>query len=86
MADDAAVTFTDTFYKLIFQDNMEICLAFELARNNVGIKHGSEEERKFLLLVYDPTNNCINHRYSVGLHNVPTKQSYSNHNCRKLLS
>ena len=30
--DDAAMTFTDTFYRSIFQQNMEICRAFEFAR------------------------------------------------------
>lgn len=89
--DAAAVTFTDTFYKLIFQENMDICNAFDLAKSNVGIRftkeeYGVDEERKFLLLVNDPENhdNCINYRYSVGLKNVPTDFQFSKHNCRAL--
>lgn len=39
---------------------MEICRAFGLAKQSVGIKHGEEQEDIFLLLVYDPKQiDCI---------------------------
>jgi ATP-dependent Clp protease ATP-binding subunit ClpA len=87
--DSAAVTFTDTFYKLIFQENVEICRAFQLAQNNVGIRHGPEEEKKFLLLIYDEKHECINRKFSIGLKpklEWTEMTKYSDHYCNALLN
>lgn len=40
--DDAAMTFTETFYRSIMTQNSEICKAFDFARQNVGIRHGPD--------------------------------------------
>jgi len=63
--DDAAMTFTETFYRSVFQQNMSVCRAFDFAKQSVGIRHGEQQESIFLLLVLDKTKgNCINEQYS----------------------
>ena len=40
--DDAAMTFTETFYRSVFHRNMEVCRAFDFAKQSVGIRHGEQ--------------------------------------------
>lgn len=49
--DDAALTFTTTFYNLIFQQSKDICTAFYQAQLSVEISHGQQEARIFKLLL-----------------------------------
>lgn len=56
--DQAAITFTETFYDSVFTSSLDICSAFENAKIMIKINHGSEEANKFELLVGDGFHSC----------------------------
>jgi hypothetical protein len=53
LQDDAAITFSRTFYCHVFASNLSICEAFDSARNHVKKLKGVAEYEKFKLLLSD---------------------------------
>jgi len=49
--DDAVITFTDTFYSMLFEQNKEICMAFQQAQLNVECSFNLTEANIFKLLL-----------------------------------
>ena len=49
--DDAVITFTDTFYSMIFEQNHTICTAFSQAQLSVEISFSRDEAKMFMLLL-----------------------------------
>ena len=49
--DDAVITFTDTFYSMIFEQNQKICTAFSQAQLSVEISFSRDEAKIFKLLL-----------------------------------
>ena len=50
--DDAIITFTDSFYGLLF-DQKKICDAFEQAKLQVALAHSEHQASIFKLLKYE---------------------------------
>ena len=51
MRDDAVITFTDTFYRVLFENKERICDAFKQAQLSVEISYSKQEANIFKLLL-----------------------------------
>ena len=55
--DDAIITFTQTFYSILWNERSQICKCFEIAKLAVQISHGKEEASKFVKFTFDVDMN-----------------------------
>lgn len=54
--DDAIITFTDTFYRVLFENKEHICTAFYQAQLSVEIRYSKKEASIFFLLLGEETD------------------------------
>ena len=79
------ITFTDTFYNMLFKQDMKICKAFEHAQMVVNVTHSPEQALIFTLLTQEELRGTFGKkllRYSTKI-NPLSENSYTKSNKSK---